>query len=247
MRHTILLATITVLCASSCGKTENKDKGGNTTNTANTAKTNGPTDGAKHSDDNNKAPMMTHTDTSPAAWKEAEAIAAKASVGQLEKRSDALPFLFMADAPAAVLVHQGAVVTAKGAAAAGAYLRDLGIVDGSGPGIEDVLFVLFAFDAWPPVQDHGAHKEQFINSPGDPSLAELTARVDMETEAAHVVLHYWLPEPTPPPEDLENDVGSIDPDSVPVVVRPVLRTTLVIPRAGAAAWKPVEKLNWALE
>ena len=238
MRHTILLASFVLISSPSCGKTDSKNKTENTTNTTNTAR--------DSNDGKDTAAMTTTTttDTSPEGWKQAEAIAAKAAVGQLDKRSDALPFMFMADSPAAVLVHNGAVVTSKGAAAAGSYLRDLGIVDGQGPKIADVLFVLFAFEAWPPVE--GVPEEHFINSPDNQSLEELTARIDMETDAAHIVLHYWLPEPEMSAEDQENDVGSVDPEAVVSAVRPLLRTTLVIPKTGDAAWKPIEKLNWAL-
>ena len=134
-----------------------------------------------------KVPPMTDLDPkSPTAWKQAEAIAATAAHGALVKRSDALPFMFMADSPPAVLVHKGHVVRERGAKIAGEYLRDLGIIDGTGPKIEDVLFVLFALDAWPPIT--GAAKEGYVNAPGDKSLADVTAAVEFDGVTARVTL-----------------------------------------------------------
>jgi hypothetical protein len=190
-----------------------------------------------------EAPIMTHLDPAdPAAWKQAEAIAATAARGALERRSDALPFMFMADSPAAVLVHHGRVVTDKGPAAAGAYLRDLGLIDGKGPQIDDVLFVLFAFKAWPTVK--GAAPEGYIHAPDAPALSELTAQVEFDGVSARVILHYWLPDPGGGAGGHGNDVGSIDPDLQVTQVRPIARATLEIARTGDASWQ-VEYLNWA--
>src|SRR4051812_16215334 len=51
---------------------------------------------------------MTHTDPhDPASWTEAEQLAAQQKVGDVHKRSDALPFLFSADRAKAVLIHHG--------------------------------------------------------------------------------------------------------------------------------------------
>src|SRR5262245_23052281 len=110
----------------------------------------GPADSAR-GPDTKQAPPMTDLDPkSPAAWMQAEAIAATAAKGTLKKRSDALPFLFTAESPPAVLIHRGAVVRDKGPRVAGDYLRDLGIIEGRGPQLDDVLFVLGALDARPP-------------------------------------------------------------------------------------------------
>lgn len=202
-------------------------------------------------DEGKEAPPMTEMDpSSPEAWKQAEAIAAKAARGTLEKRSQALPFLFMADSPQAVLVHQGKVVTDRGAAAAGRYLRDLGVIQGKGPAIDDVLYVLHVFEAWPPIKE--VPVESYIHVAGDERLADLTARLEYDGEAARVVLHYFLgagerPTPRQPTEKEleENDVGTVDRTTRPPVTRPVARATLHIPASGEPGWKPIEKLNWA--
>src|SRR5882757_7007644 len=54
---------------------------------------------------------MTHTDPKdPAAWTEAEKIAAAQGAGKVSKRSDALPFLFQGDRARAVLIHKGQIL-----------------------------------------------------------------------------------------------------------------------------------------
>jgi hypothetical protein len=195
------------------------------------------------------APTMTDMDPkSPNAWKQAEAIAATAAHGQLTKRSDALPFMFMAEHPAAVLVHKGAVVKDRGAKAVGSYLRDLGIIMGTGPKIDDVLFVLFALDGWPPIHEvaKGINKEHYIHQPNDKSLADVTASVEFDGVNATIMLVYFLGEPVPAggggsgrPGDT---VGSMDPDRPQARVRPMARCTLTIEQSGDSAWK-IEKLN----
>jgi len=186
---------------------------------------------------------------SPAAWMQAEAIAATAARGKLEKRSDALPFLFKAEDPPWVLVHKGQAVRAKGPAVAGDYLRDLGIIEGKGPAIEDVLVVLAALDALPPVPK--VPKESYIHAPGDRALADVTARVTFDGVTAQVILVYFVGDPVPvkgasgPPAPGDT-VGGRDPNYKPSVtmVRPIARCTLVIPKTGEAAWK-IEQLNRA--
>jgi hypothetical protein len=183
---------------------------------------------------------------SPVAWQQAEALAATVAKGKLEKRSDALPFLFRADSPPAVLVHHGKVVRDKGAKVAGEYLRDLGIIEGRGPAIEDVLAVLAALDAWPPVQD--VPKESYVNAPGDKKLADLTAQVYFDGVSAQITLVYFLSGPLMPgsggPAAPGDTVGSRDPNFQPKPYRKIARCTLMIPQKGEPTWK-VENLNWA--
>lgn len=200
------------------------------------------------SDPKNPSMTMTDTDpTSPEAWKQAEAIAAKAARGSLEKRSDDLPFMFMADVPAAVLVHKGRVVTEKGGKIAGEYLRDLGIIEGKGPKIADVLFVLFALDAWPPVKE--VPKESYVNAPDNPAQKDITARVDFDGLTATINLVYFLGEPQIPRNPASNgkgvpdDVGGRDFSTKQNAVRPIVRCTLTIPKTGDPAWK-VERMTW---
>ncbi len=97
---------------------------------------------------------MKNTDPSdPKAWAEAQSLAAAQSVGEVTKRSDALPFMFQAErALRAVLIHNGSVVKLRGPAVAGAYLRDLGITQGKGPQLDDVLWALWALEALPDVK-----------------------------------------------------------------------------------------------
>lgn len=218
-----------------------------------------PEDRAEH-DGNEPAkpiPKMTNMDPkSPEAWKQAEAVAAAVATGPFTKRSDALPFVFMAKSPRTVLVHQGKVVTEKGAAAAGRYLRDLGIIDGKGPGIDDVLYMLHFFDAWPPVKE--APKQAYVTNEDE----ALAPRIERENGVARVVLHYYVGKPsstdeqpaaTPEnyPDDFrENDVGTVAPeagDAAPVNFRPVARFALEIPPSGEPHWMPEVKFNWTVE
>jgi hypothetical protein len=205
---------------------------------------------APHEEGKEAPPMTTMDPSSSEAWKQAEAIAATQASGALKMRSKALPFLFMADRPAAVLVHKGVVVKEKGAAAAGSYLRDLGVIQGKGPAIEDVLYVLHVLDAWPSIKE--VDQQAYIHYPNDERLADLTARLEYDGESARVVLHYFLsegarPSPVEPSQKdyKKNDVGTVDKQARPPATRQVARATLVIPASGEPAWKPIEKLNWA--
>lgn len=190
---------------------------------------------------------MTDLDpTSPAAWMQAEALAATVARGKIQKHSDALPFLFKADQPPYVLIHKGQVVRDKGVKVAGEYLRDLGIVENRGPAIDDVLVVLGALDALPPVT--GAPKESYVHAPGDKALADLTARIYVGGGNAKITLVYFLSGPLMPerggPAAPGDTVGDMDPDHRPKPYRKIARCRLVIPKAGDAAWT-VEQLNWS--
>lgn len=184
---------------------------------------------------------------SPAAWMQAQAIAATAAKGTLQKHSDALPFLFTAESPPVVLVHRGAVVRDRGPKIAGDYLRDLGIIEGRGPQIDDVLFVLGALDARPPIQE--VPKDSYVHAPGDAALADVTARVEFDGVTATVILTYFLGPPALPksgsgPPGPGDTVGSKDPNYKPTMIRPIARCTLTIAKTGDATWK-VERLNRA--
>lgn len=208
----------------------------------------GRADPTPRKDPQKEAPTMTDLDPkSPEAWKQAEAIAATVARGKLEKHSDALPFLFKAESPPWVLVHKGQVVRDKGGKAAGEYLRDLGIIEGRGPAIEDVLVVLDALDALPPIT--GVPKKSYVHAPGDSALADVTAQVYFDGVRATVTLVYFLGEPTLPkgaggPPAPGDTVGAPDPDYKPTPVRPIARCTLTIPKTGDPAWK-IENLNRA--
>lgn len=189
---------------------------------------------------------MTDMDpTSPAAWMQAQAIAATVAKGKLQKRSDALPFLFTATSPPVVLVHHGAVVRGKGAKVVGEYFRDLGIIEGKGPQIEDALFVLAAFDALPPITE--VPRDSYVHAPGNPKLADATARVDFTGMDAGIELTYFLSPPLMPrggngPPGPGDTVGGKDPNYKPSMYRQIARCTLVIPKTGDPAWK-IERLN----
>lgn len=189
---------------------------------------------------------MTDMDpTSPAAWMQAQAIAATVAKGNLQKRSDALPFLFTATSPPVVLVHHGAVVRGKGAKVVGEYFRDLGIIEGKGPQIEDALFVLAAFDALPPVTE--VPRGSFVHAPGDPKLADLTASVYADGLFAQIQLTYMVGQPVWPksgngPPGPGDTVGSKDPDYKPKMIQPIIRCTLELHKTGDPAWK-MERLN----
>jgi hypothetical protein len=186
---------------------------------------------------------MTDLDpSSPAAWTQAEAIAATAAKGKLEKRSDALPFLFKADQPPFVLVHKGQVVRDKGPKVAGEYLRDLGIIEFRGPAIDDILVALTALDALPPVT--GVAKDAYIHDPKQP---DLTAQLYSDGVTALVTLTYFLSGPILPDRGgpaAPGDTGSRYPNYKPKPYRKIARCTLTIPKAGDATWK-IENLNWS--
>jgi len=196
-------------------------------------------------DQQKEAPPMTDFDPkSPAAWMQAEAIAATAARGKIEKRSDALPFLFKAEDPPWVLVHKGQVVREKGAKAAGAYLRDRGIIEGQGPAIDDALVLLGALDALPPVTE--VPRDSYVNAPSDRALADATAQIYFDGAQALITLTYFLSGPVMPdrggPARPGDTVGAVDPNYQPKPYRKIARCTLTIPKTGDAAWK-VEHLN----
>ena len=204
-------------------------------------------DPSPRKDQQKEAPAMTDLDPkSPAAWMQAEALAATAGKGKIQKVSDALPFLFKAEQPPYVLVHKGQVVRDRGVKAAGEYLRDLGIVENRGPGLEDVLVVLAALDALPPVK--GVAKESYVHAPGDKAQADITAKLYVGGGNAKITLVYFLSGPLMPdrggPAGPGDTVGGMDPDYKPKPYRKIARCRLVIPRTGDPAWT-VEELNWS--
>jgi hypothetical protein len=191
---------------------------------------------------------MTHTDPhDPASWTEAQQIAARQGAGEVHKRSDALPFLFQADRTRAVLIHHGAVITQRGPIVAGGYLRDLGVPRGQGPQLDDVLWTLWALDALPKVDPLSA--EGYINVPNNQRLADLTARIEWDGQSAHIVLHYFKPEPKQPPDvhrgaPAPGAGGTAVGGAVGGTTRALVRMTLDIPETGDSAWRR-EDINWA--
>lgn len=189
---------------------------------------------------------MNHTDPKdPASWKEAQQIAESQKAGEIHKRSDALPFLFQAERTKAVLIHKAAVITARGPVVAGAYLRDLGVPQGKGPQLDDVLWTLWALDALPKVDPLSS--EGYVNVPSNARLTDLTARIEYDGQSAHIVLHYFKPDPAPPKDVQRGGAqqgtsvgGSIGSGAT----RAIVRMTLDIPETGDAAWRR-EDLHWA--
>jgi len=178
---------------------------------------------------------MTNVDPSdPAAWAEAEHIAARQHAGLVHKHSDTLPFLFAAERARSVLIHQGAVVTRRGPGVAGAYLRDLGILRGNGPPLDDVLWALWALDALPKVEPIGT--EGYVNVPSSRRLADVTARIEYDGPIARVVLHYFKPE-GPLAKDAHPASSAPPGGRVGSAVRGLVRMTLDIPETGDAAWR----------
>jgi hypothetical protein len=183
-------------------------------------------------------PKMTTTDPrDPKAWEQAAALAEKTAGAPVTKHSDKLPFLFTAGSTK-VLIHQGAVVTGRGPAVAGAYLRDLGVIAARGPQIDDVLVVLDALDALPSIQ--GIDKHAFV----DKSLPALAPSIYGDGQTAQIVLHYFVGgKPVTPvkndPADKEQASGGerIEPRGSAPVPRATARMTLEIPKQGDATWK----------
>lgn len=188
---------------------------------------------------------MTHTDPhDPASWTEAEQLAQQQKAGEVHKRSEALPFLFSADRTRSVLIHQGQVITQRGPVVAGAYLRDLGVPQGKGPQLDDVLWTLWALDALPKVEPLGP--EGYVHVPNNKRLEDLTARIEYDGQSAHIVLHYFKPDP-PLPKNVNRGgapQGTAVGGAVGGTTRALVRMTLDIPETGDAAWRR-EDINWA--
>lgn len=189
---------------------------------------------------------MTHTDPNdPASWTWAENLAAGQNAGKVQRRSAALPFLFSAERGGCILIHRGAVISQRGPAVAGAYLRDLGVPQGKGPDLDDVLWALWALDALPDVTPLA--REGYINVPDNKRLADLTARIEHDGSSARVVLHYFKPEPKQPPGvhrgPTGGSTGGPTGGRIGKIVRELVRTTLEIPPTGDAAWRR-EDIRW---
>lgn len=170
------------------------------------------------------------------SWDQARAVAAShlgVEPDKLNKRNDELPYMFTAPGVRGVLVHQGKVVTDTGPAVAAGYLRDMGVVEGRGPSLNSVLYVLFALRALPAVDKLG--EEAYIHSPGVKRMEALTARVEQQGGVARIVLHYFLPEP--PVHGGGDTVGR--------ATRPVARLTLEISKSaeGKPEWQR-QDIQW---
>ena len=183
-------------------------------------------------------PASMHTDPDdPAAWKDAELVAASevgGRGGHLVRRSEGLPFLFVGDDARCVLVHRGRVVRERGPGVAAAYLRDLGIARGPVPSLNDVLFALWALDGLP--RSSSFPSEGYVDVPGSARLADLTARVERDGRTARVVLHYFVSEAARP-------AGVVAGSGVRRPRRSVVRMTLEIRELGEASWRR-EDVSW---
>jgi hypothetical protein len=157
-------------------------------------------------------------------WDSAKAIAVKSGAAGVERWKDDVPFLFQAKGSRGVLVHNGAVITARGPAAAGAYLRDLGALQGKGPSPDSLLTLLYVLQAFPTVP--GMAEQSAIDTLGP---AELQPKLEVVNGHAHLVLHYFLP---------TDSRGS-----TPGPGRPIMRETLDIAPTGNAAWSG-QQLDW---
>jgi len=154
--------------------------------------------------------------TASDSWAQAQAIAEKTGAPGLAKWVDDLPYLFEAKGTRGVLVHKGAVVTARGPSAAAAYLRDLGILEGKGPSPRSILTLLFVLRAFPNVPD--LPEESAVDMHGPEALRP---RVERANGHARVILTYQLPSNNPGPSR-----GTV----------PMMRETLDIGPTGDAAW-----------
>jgi hypothetical protein len=188
------------------------------------------TDAAGNQTGTNDMAQSTPTPTGD-PWKDAEAVAAaRTGARGLTRRTDELPYLFMAQGRRSVLVHKGAVVTDTGPAAAAAYLKDIGIVAGPGPGIDSVLHLLWALHALPKVE--GKPEESYVHSPGNERMKDLTARIEREGGVARIVLHYFVDEDTGGGGDVAGPV-----------TRYLVKMTLAIGAGADPVWKS-EDVEW---
>lgn len=158
-----------------------------------------------------------HVTNTSDAWAQARAIAEKTGAAGLAKWKDDVPYLFQAKGSRGVLVHDGAVVTARGPAAAGAYLRDVGILEGKGPSPGSILTLLYVLQAFPVVPEMPEQSAVDMLGPED-----LRPRVERADGSARVILHYRLPS-----RDQGPSRGTV----------PVMRETLEIRPTGDAAWR----------
>jgi hypothetical protein len=157
-------------------------------------------------------------------WDQARAIAEKTGASGLSKWKDDVPYLFQAKGSRGVLVHKGAVVTARGPAAAGAYLRDIGVLDGNGPSPDSLLTLLYVLQAFPTVE--GLPEQSAVDTLGPP---DLQPRIERAGGHAKVILSYRLPRDPGPSRG----------------TAPVMRETLDIGPSGDAAWTG-ERIDWKL-
>ncbi|ACY16872.1 hypothetical protein Hoch_4378 [Haliangium ochraceum DSM 14365] len=195
---------------------------------------------APSQDTETKTDMANSPASDGEAWKQAQAMAAAHSGrSDLKKQSDELPFLFSAAGTRGVLVHAGEVITATGPAAAGAYLRDIGIVDGPGPSIASVLQVLFALHALPQVDELPEESYYFAPVGG---IEELLPRVERDGGSARVVLHYMLPQEALYRPDLQEKLNSTEVGGP--APRPLARLSLEIGGSGEPAWQR-EDILWS--
>lgn len=165
------------------------------------------------------------TTTTGDSWDQARAIAEKTGASGLAKWKDDVPYLFQAKGSRGVLVHKGAVVTARGPAAAAAYLRDIGIIDGKGPGPDSLLTLFYVLQAFPTVE--GLPEQSAVDTLGP---TDLRPRVEQASGHARVILSYRLPNDNPGPSR-----GTV----------PVMRETLDIGPSGDSAWVG-ERIDWKL-
>jgi hypothetical protein len=136
---------------------------------------------------------------------------------------DDVPYLFQAKGTRGILVHNGAVLAARGPAAAAAYLRDVGILDGKGPSPRSILVVLFVLRAFPTVADLPEESAVDMHGPED-----LRPRVERADGHARLILNYRLPNDNPGPSR-----GTV----------PMMRQTLDIGPSGDASWVG-ERFDW---
>lgn len=172
-------------------------------------------------------------------WKHAEAIAAAHAGGrQLTKYRDELPYMFRARGMRGVLVHEGKVITGTGPAVAADYLRDIGIIEGPGPSIDAVDYLLFVLHAFPQVDD--LREQSYYYAPAG-GFEDLNPRIEREAGEARIVLHYMLPQDAIYRPDLQEQIAGA-PAGGPEP-RPVARLTLAIRPQGEATWQR-EDTTW---
>lgn len=177
------------------------------------------------------------------SWEGAEAIA-KAYVKRKSfffnrpevQRAPGPRYMFWAHGYRGVLVHHGKVITGRGLEVAAAYLRDVGIVAGPEPTIDQALSALFVLHALPEVEGFG--EEAYVYSDASGPLKDLRARIEREPGKATIVLSYLGDE----------DSGYFEagaPDRPEADLRAVVKMSLAIAESpkGPAAWTR-EDFTW---
>lgn len=148
-------------------------------------------------------------DSSTDEWARAQAVAESSGASGVARWGDDVPYLFQAKGRRGILVHHGAVFTARGPDALATYLRETGMIDAGGPDADGLLHLLYVLEAFPSVP--GLAEQGAVDGLGPP---DLRPRIEHENGHARVVLHYLMGNNNGPvhgPTPVEREVLDVGP------------------------------------